>query len=354
MKKFLFIISIFFTGLQVNAQTLSKQEQQLVDYINKEIPYNLALLKELVDINSGTLNIAGVKKVGHILQKEFTKIGFTAEWINLPDSLKRAGHLVAHRAGKKGKKLFLIGHLDTVFELGMPFNPYRTINDSTVTGQGVSDMKGGDVIIFAALKALEHFGLLKDATITAYFTGDEEKGGNPRSVARADFTKRVSTHDVALGFEGSNGLNRVITGRRGVSSWKLKVFGKQAHSAGIFGSNAGYGSVFETARILDAFRLRLSTEKYLSFNPGIIAGGTKIREIPGGMETVGKDNIIASATLVDGDLRFLTEAQKDEARAKMQQIVATNNLPGTSAEISFTDGLPLWSLQKETVNWWKK
>ncbi|MEO6813851.1 MAG: M20/M25/M40 family metallo-hydrolase [Ginsengibacter sp.] len=340
MKKFFFLLLLSSTGSQINAQTLSEQEQQLVTYINNEIPNNLVLLKKLVDINSGTLNIAGVKKVGNILGKEFTKIGFTTEWIKLPDSLKRAGHLVAYKKGKKGKKVFLIGHLDTVFELDMPGNPYRKINDSTVTGQGVEDMKGGDVIILAALNALEHFGLLKDVTITAYFTGDEEKGGNPRSVARADFIKRATTHDIALGFEGAKGLNTVVTGRRGVSSWKLNVLGKQSHSAGIFGDSAGYGSVFETARILDSFRTGLSAEKYLSFNPGIIAGGTEIREIPGGMETVGKDNIIASTTIVDGDLRFLTETQKDTARAKMKRIVGANNLPGTSAEISFSDGIP--------------
>ncbi|MEO5650150.1 MAG: M20/M25/M40 family metallo-hydrolase [Ginsengibacter sp.] len=340
MKKFLFMLLLSLTGSQIKAQTLSEQEQKLVSYINKEIPNNLALLKELVDINSGTLNLAGVKKVGHILQKKFTKIGFTTEWINLPDSLKRAGHLVAYKKGKKGKKILLIGHLDTVFELDTPANPYSQVNDSTVTGQGVNDMKGGDVILLAALNALEHFGLLKDATITAYFTGDEEKGGNPRSVARADFITRATAHDIALGFEGAKGLNTVVTGRRGVSSWKLNVLGKQAHSAGIFGQSAGYGSVFETARILDSLRTVLSAEKYLSFNPGLIAGGTEIREIPGGMETVGKDNIIASSTLVEGDLRFLTEAQKNTARATMKRITGTNNLPGTSAEISFSDGIP--------------
>ena len=85
------------------------------------------LLKESVNINSGTLNIEGVRKVGELYKKELEKAGFTCTWIAMPDSLKRAGHLVAERKGKKGKKLFLIGHLDTVFEPDMPFSPFTIV-----------------------------------------------------------------------------------------------------------------------------------------------------------------------------------------------------------------------------------
>ena len=88
------------------------------------MPATMELLKESVNINSGTFNIEGVKKVGELYSKELKALGFTVEWISLPDSLKRAGHLVAYRKGKKGKKLFLIGHLDTVFEPDMTPNPY--------------------------------------------------------------------------------------------------------------------------------------------------------------------------------------------------------------------------------------
>ena len=61
----------------------------------------------------------------------------------MPASMQRAGHLVAQHKGKKGKRLFVIGHLDTVFELDMPFTKYTRLNDSTATGQSVNDMKGG-------------------------------------------------------------------------------------------------------------------------------------------------------------------------------------------------------------------
>jgi len=247
--------------------------------------------------------------------------------------------LVAHTKGKKGKKLFLIGHLDTVFEPDMEPNPYKKLNDSTSTGQGVNDMKGGDMIILSALQALYKLGLLKNTTITVYFTGDEEKSGSPVSVSRADFIERAKQSDIALGFEGGN-LNTVATARRGSSEWQLTVTGKQAHSAGVF--SAGYGSIYEAARILNMFREELSKEKYLTFNPGFFVGGSDIvydsAKIKG--QVIGKLNIISPLSIIQGDLRFLTKAQKNAAREKMRKIATTNNLAATSAKISFADGIP--------------
>ena len=339
MKK-IFLIVCLFVSVQLHAQKLSKQEKQIIDEINKGMPQTMQLLEELVNINSGTLNIQGVKNVGLIIKKEFDNIGFTTEWISLPDSIKRAGHLMAHTKGTKGKKLFLIGHLDTVFEPDMEPNPYKKLNDSTATGQGVNDMKGGDMIILSALKVLYKLGLLKNTSVTAYFTGDEEKSGLPTSVSRADFIERAKQSDIALAFEGAQGLNTVSTARRGSSGWQLTVTGKQAHSAGIF--TASYGSIYEAARIINTFREELSKEKYLTFNPGIFIGGADIIYDSSKMQATvsGKTNIISPITYVQGDLRFLSEAQKDSAREKMMKIATTNNLGATSATISFVDGIP--------------
>ena len=258
----------------------------------------------------------------------------------MPDSVKRAGHLVAIRKGKKGKKLLLIGHLDTVFEPDMPANPFTVLNDSTATGQGVNDMKGGDVLVIAALKALQQQKLLDNTTITVYFTGDEENAGEPRSASRGDFIERSKQHDIALAFEGATGLNTVATARRGASEWKLEVEAKQAHSSGIFG-NAGYGSIYEAARIVNTFRERLSTQPFLTFNPALFLGGSDVQydEVAQKGTTAAKTNIISPKTVVIGDLRFLTEAQKDHARDTMRMIVQ-EHLAGTNASISFRDGIP--------------
>mgnify|MGYP000471382014 FL=1 len=333
--------------------TLSKEEQKVMDYIDANMPRAIALLKESVDINSGTLNIEGVKKVGAIFAREFEKANFKTKWVPMPDSLRRAGHLVASigfnadqnaaakTKTKKGKKLFLIGHLDTVFEPDMPANPFTMINDSTATGQGVTDMKGGDVIMIIALQALQAQGLLKDANIIAYLTGDEEHAGYPREVSRGDFIESAKQTEIALAFEGANGLNSVATARRGASGWLLNVKAKTGHSSGVFTPYAGYGAIYEAARIVNEFRVQLSTEKYLTFNPGVFIGGSEMNydETKATGTAIGKTNIISPEVTVTGDLRFLTEEQKINARKKMQAIV-DNSLAGTKATIHFEDGIP--------------
>lgn len=338
MKKVLTTLLLLF-AFQTFAQ-LSKEEKKIIAHIEKQMPETIQLLEQIVNINSGTLNVEGVKQVGKVLQKEFDKIGFTTEWVSLPDSLKRAGHLVAYRKGSKGKKLFLIGHLDTVFEPDMPANPYRLLSTHTATGQGVADMKGGDLVILAALQVLEQAGLLDNTSITAYFTGDEEKAGHPVAVSRADFIGRAKEADIALAFEGAANLSTVADARRGSSNWKLHVTGKQAHSSGVF--SVGYGAIYEASRIVNQFRVHLSKERYLTFNPGFFAGGSDINYDNANIraQLSGKTNIISPVAYVQGDLRFLTELQKRNARLKMRAIVHNNNLLATKASITFSDGIP--------------
>lgn len=339
MRWIYFLVFILFT--QSASAQLSKEEKKIIEYIKAHYGEAEELLIESVNINSGTLNVEGVRKVGAVYRRELDKLGFTTEWVDLPDSLRRAGHLVASRKGTQGKRLFLIGHLDTVFELDMEFSPYQKLNDSTATGQGVNDMKGGNVVMIAALKALHELGFLKNTQIIAYFTGDEESSGSPHAVARKDFIERAKTTDIALGFEGAQGLNTVAVARRGIGGWILNVTAKTGHSAGIFSESAGYGAIYEAARIINEFRTQLKDEKYLTFNPGLISGGSEIRLDPANarMEAIGKTNIISPAAAVAGDLRFISEVQRDKAREKMKAIVA-QSLNGTSATISFTDGLP--------------
>lgn len=340
MKKFLLLIIICFSFLMSHAQSLQPIEQKLIKKIEEHYPAMMELLKNSVNINSGTFNINGVKAVGQLYSKELEKLGFNIEWINMPDSIKRAGHLVATRKGNKGKKILLLGHLDTVFEPDMPSNPFTVLNDSTITGQGINDMKGGDVIIIAAMKAMYELNLLNNATITIYMTGDEENAGEPRSITRGDFIERAKQHDIVLAFEGAAGFNTIATARRGASSWELTVEGKQGHSSGVFGA-AGYGAIYEAARIVNSFRETLSKEPYLTFNPGIFIGGSEVNanfEQQRG-EASGKTNIISPKTFVNGDLRFLTEAQKINARNAMRKIVS-ESLPGAKATISFQDGIP--------------
>ncbi|MGB5318707.1 M20/M25/M40 family metallo-hydrolase, partial [Eudoraea sp.] len=206
---------------------------------------------------------------------------------------------------------------------------------------GGNDMKGGDVIVLYALKALHEQGLLKDAQIIVAFTGDEESTGKPLTTSRKDLIEAAQRSDIALGFETSTGFNYATVARRGASGWELKVSGKRAHSSGIFNERVGAGAIFEMSRILNAFYEQVKGEEYLTFNPGVLAGGTFVDYdvSTSKAEVFGKSNVVAQTAIVKGGLRFISEAQKEAARAKMRLIVE-ENLPHTSAEISFTDSYP--------------
>jgi glutamate carboxypeptidase len=323
------------------AQPLSPREARIRGYIAANFEGAVSLLQRSVNIASGTFNLAGVRAVGALFRKELDSLGFTTRWIELPAALRRAGHLVGEwtgpRALPQGKRLLLIGHLDTVFEgPGQRF----VRRDTVARGAGTDDDKGGDVAIILALKALKHVGALDEMRVIVIMTGDEEAAGRPLSVSRRDLIELARRSDVALAFEGGDATNATIA-RRGASEWILRVQGRQGHSSQVFRPGAGYGAIYEAARILTEFREALDKQPYLTFNPGTIVGGTDVTydsaEVRG--TTRSRTNIIARSAVVQGDLRFLTEGQRDSARATMRAIVA-DNLPGTSATISFDDGYP--------------
>lgn len=323
-----------------HAQKLSRTEKK----INKSVEANnveaIDFLKGVVNINSGTMNHEGVKNVGMVFKKAYDEIDFATRWIDLSE-VNRAGHLFAETQGNKGKKLLLIGHLDTVFEADSPFQEFELINDSIAKAPGGNDMKGGDVIMLYALKALHQNGLLKDTQIIVAYTGDEESTGKPLSNSRKDLIEAAKKSDIALGFETSTGFNYATVARRGASGWKVEVTGKRAHSSGIFSENTGAGAIFELSRILNEFYNEVRGEDYLTFNPGVILGGTTVSfdEAMSKGNAFGKSNVVSQTAVVDGGLRFISEEQKERARAKMREIV-NNNLPQTSAEITFTDSYP--------------
>jgi glutamate carboxypeptidase len=277
-----------------------------------------------------------------VYREELDALGFATRWVSLPDSVNRAGHLFATRSGDRGRRLLLIGHLDTVFEEDSPFQRFEQQNDTLATGPAVNDMKGGNAMVIYALKALDAAGALDGAHITVALTGDEEKPGRPISVSRAALIEAAQESDVALGFETASGMDYATIARRGSSGWTLRVQGRQAHSSGIFSEGTGSGAVFEAARILDAFHEDVRGEEFLTFNPGILLGGTDVSYDASAARgtAYGKTNVVAKTVVVDGGLRFISDEQKETARDQMHAIVAGPNRPQTSAEITFEDAYP--------------
>jgi len=321
--------------------TLTIEEQALITYVDAHNAEALALLERAVNINSGTQNFAGVRAVGKLFSTEFEAFGFATRWID-GAPFKRAGHLVAERAGP-GKRFLLIGHLDTVFEPDSPFQKFERLDDRRARGPGAIDMKGGDVIIVQILKALKASGALDRMNVTVVMTGDEEASGDPQDVARAALVAAAGGADVAIGFEdGAGDPKTAVIGRRGTTAWTLTVTGKPAHSSQIFRPDIGYGAIFEAARILEAFRVALAGEPHLTLNPALMVGGTKVdldvTQARG--SAFGKDNVIPERAIVSGDLRALSKEQFALARKRMEEIVAASPLAQTKATIAFDEGYP--------------
>ncbi len=341
-KPLIFLLSILFLnfGGSLRAQKLSRTEKKIVTKVNSYEQEAIDFLEKVVNINSGTMNLEGVKAVGQEFNDAFQAIDFDTRWVKMPAEMNRAGHLFASINGKKGKKLLLIGHLDTVFEADSPFQTFER-KDSIAYAPGGNDMKGGDVVVLYALKALHELNLLKDASITVAFTGDEERTGKPLSISRKDLIDVAKASDIALGFETATGFNNATIARRGASGWKVETAGKRAHSSGVFSQRTGAGAIFEMGRILHQFYEEVRGEEYLTFNPGNLLGGTFVDYAPlkSSGSAYGKTNVVAQTAVVHGGLRFISEEQKENARAKMRAIVA-NHLPSTKATITFTDSYP--------------
>jgi glutamate carboxypeptidase len=324
------------------AQKISPEEKKLVDYIDAHTTEAVALLEKAVNIQSPTENLAGVRQVGSLFKQEFESIGFTATWIDMPAAMKRAGHLLAEKKGTKGKRVLLLGHIDTVLR----GEKWRR-EGNRAFGTGSSDMKAGDVVLFFALKALQETGALKDARVIVMLTGDEEDSGDPVATSRGDMIAAAKRSDLALSFE-NGGSNVATVARRGSSDWTLEVTARTGHSSQIF-KNMGSGAIFEAARILDQFYETLRGEDYLTFNPSVIAGGTDVQVTDQSLSTRGKTNVVPAKVIVRGDLRFIREEQKEAARAKMLEIVA-KSLPGATAKITFADGIPAMSPNEGNYN----
>jgi glutamate carboxypeptidase len=319
---------------------LTDREQRVVAAVDTHNAEALALLERVVNVNSGTQNLAGVREVGAIFRARFDALGFKTSWVD-GASWQRAGHLVAIHDGP-GPRIVLIGHLDTVFEPDSPFQKFERIDARTARGPGIIDMKGGDVIIVHALQALKDAGALDTMNIAVVMTGDEEAPGRPLDRAREALVAAARGAAAAIGFEDGPGDPRyAVTARRGTASWELRVKGTPAHSSQIFQPEFGPGAIFEAARILDAFRGKLAGEEHLTFNPGVILGGTSV-EFDAAQSrgtAFGKTNVTAEQTIVSGDLRTLSKPQLQHAEEVMRAAAAAS-MPHTQATLTFDEGYP--------------
>jgi glutamate carboxypeptidase len=331
---------VFLPLLRLGAQSISPVEERIIAAVDARAPEALALLERAVTINSGSLNPAGVREVGELYRAEFDALGFATRLVDMSE-VRRGPHLFAERTGA-GPRVLLIGHLDTVFEPDSPFQRYERLGPTTARGPGTEDMKGGNGVVLLALQALRDAGVLEGTNIVVAFTGDEEDTGDPLTISRRDLVEAARRSEYALGFEGGvGGRGTATVARRGFTGWTTSVRATPGHSSLVFLPAFGFGAILELARILDTFREEMVGEQYLTFNPGVALGGTTVDfdAMQGRGTGFGKTNVIAGTAVAAGDLRTVSIAQRERAKARMRAIVA-QSLPGTTATIEFEDSSP--------------
>ncbi len=347
-------VSLSVCGVARAQSAPSPDEAAMVKSIDAESPAAVELLERLVDINSGTMDFAGVVRVKDVLQPQLEALGFKVHWDAMEKLDGRAGDLVAEHAcpmgtGMCGKRLLLIGHMDTVFDLSSPFQKYEIVpgtNGRVATGPGTCDMKGGLVVMLSSLKSMKAAGVLENSEISIVLSGDEEDAARPISVSRKDMIDAAKHSDVALEFENAfrngrlDGTDAVRIGRRSSITWRLETTGKSGHSSVVFGDKLGYGAIYELARIIDQFRTQLR-EPGLTYSVGLVLSGATAEldaEKTRGTAT-GKGNVIPPAALAVGDMRTISEEQTARVKKAMEEIVS-KHLPLTDAHITFDEAYP--------------
>jgi len=295
----------------------------LTQFLEGQFPAALEMLRQMVGINSFTLNRAGLKQLGHFTADAFAPLGFTAEFV--PSTNPKFGeHLVLTRRGHGPKNLALISHLDTVFPPEEEArNDFRwQVEGDRIFGPGTQDIKGGTVTIWLVLKALQsHAPKAFEGTTWRLLLNSSEEMFSPDfgDVCRA----RFDAHTLgALVFEPEGRLGTehlLVAARKGRASWRVTVTGRGAHAGGKH--SHGANAVQQLAQLLPRIAAFTDYSRDLTFNVATITGGTVLNRVP-------------HEAVAEGEFRAFTPEVYQQAKSALLA------LAGPGAIRALTDGFP--------------
>ncbi len=296
---------------------------------------DVSFLRDLVSISSGTADVAGVNAVQAKIAERLKPQGFTVEFFDHSEGADRAGKmLVATFAGKTAKFVTFVSHADTVFE---KLNAWEVSADGKqAKGSGTSDDKGGIVVGITAMEAFLKKGLPR-FSLRFVVTASEEIG----SMGFRDRLKKFSEDSIAvLGLESALDNGNVISSRKGVRWYHIKVTGKEAH-AGVKhadGINACHDLTMKLDRI----------QKLTDYRNG---STVSIGRMEGGKD---KFNIVCGDAQAKVDTRFADEKRSQKLDRAIRQILeepaarSFNSNEATKTEIQVIVELPPLAESKAT------
>lgn len=292
-------------------------EAQITEWLATQQDAMVALLRDMVDIDSGSYNKPGIDAVGTVVQRFMAQQGIPVE------VRKQAKHGDTLRAavpwdgpaGNAGGNVVLMGHRDTVFPDGEVARRPFTIRDGIAYGPGVADMKAGLVMNCFVLAAFAKFGG-SPAPLVGLFTGDEEIG-SPEG--RAEIETEARRARVVFNSEPGRVSGNAVTGRKGGVFSAFRVTGKAAHSGGAF--TEGISAIEELARKVQALHAITDLDRGITVNVGLISGGQSV-------------NTVAPWAEGQIDLRYIQPEDRDDAMARIQAVIERSHVPGTKAELT--------------------
>lgn len=286
--------------------------EQLFSCVDARLSEHTQLLKDIVSINSYTPDKADVDKVGAHIKGFAEKQGFHVQTV--PFEKAGNGLLITWNENAPLPPVVFTGHLDTVFPAGTFQEPLFRAEDGKFYGPGVTDMKGGLVVGLLTMCALKDSGY-KDRPIKFIMIGDEELSEGLSGEAGKDFIRdNARGCAAAITLEGST-PGMVTVGRKGSIRYKVYIKGHSTHAGARYAE--GISAIKEAARkILDIEAP--SDQEQITYNCGMIAGGTSPNTVPGE----------AMFTLYN---RYWELAQRQEIRDHVEGIIAKSYIPGTTA-----------------------
>jgi len=293
--------------------TVSEREQQITSWLADQKDAMLELLRDVVNIDSGSYDKAGVDAVGSRFEQFFAEQGL----LTRREPMEQFGDAIHIRLDDRlsnEKPILLMGHRDTVFSKGeAQRRPFR-IENGRAYGPGVSDMKGGLVINAFVLAALRKFGGAP-VPVVGLITSDEEIGSpacRPVIEAAARGARAV------LNSEPGRPNGNVVTARKGGVFMRMTIEGRPAHSGGNF--EKGISAIGELAHKIIAIHKLTDLAKGTTLNVGIVRGGEAV-------------NMVAPSAEAEIDLRYIDPPERTKAMAAIQEIVATSFVAGTNAKL---------------------
>ncbi|MCI5105449.1 MAG: M20 family metallopeptidase [Pseudomonadales bacterium] len=305
--------------------TLDAREREMVNWLQSREGEMLSLLERLTNINSGSLNKAGIDEIATIFADELRQLGFNVsslpgEVISMPScpgnnyNVDVADHLLASKAGDSSR-LLLMGHMDTVFPPESPFQSFRRQGD-IMSGPGVADMKGGMVVMLYALKALQEFNALNELSVSVLLNSDEEMGSLS---SRKYLEEQARQHDWGLVYE-SSGTGNLTRQRKGLGQARVVVNGRASHAGGAH--EQGRSAIKELAYKIVEIENMTDYESGVTVNVGLVSGGEA-------------RNTVAPCAEAFIDLRYPEPQQGEVAAERFEEIFnQVYSYPVDSGEIT--------------------